>query len=68
MTYPQHKKATALLTGAVIDTEFGENVRVKVAVKAENDGNNSLITGLKELFNNDVKIESAGRGLFQFRK
>ena len=67
MTYPQHKKATTLLTGAVIDTEFGEAVRVKVAVKAENDGNNSLITGLKELFNNDVKIESAGKGLFEFK-
>lgn len=67
LSYPQYKKATALLSGALVNTVFGENVKVKIALKREENGENSTIKEISELFNNDIEIQSDGKGLFEFK-
>ena len=66
LTYPKYKKAAVLLSGKIVNVDFGEDVTVKLAIKAEENGKEWILTAVSELFNDDVKVEFDGTGLYEF--
>lgn len=71
LTYAQYKKVATLIEKYTVDTEFGGEVKVKIAVKSEEYGNggggNKFISELSDVLGRDVKIESAGTGFHAFK-
>lgn len=67
LTYGQYKKISNLLSGIVVSTEYGGEVKVTVAVKTENGENVSFISKISEILGNEYDIISDGKGLFEFK-
>ena len=64
LSYGGYEKISSALTGAVVSTEYGESVKVKIAVKPS--GGQNLIAKISELLGSEVKIVSEGKGYFAF--
>ena len=64
LNYGGYEKISSALIGAVVSTEYGESVKVKIAVKPS--GGQNLIAKISELLGSEVKIVSEGKGYFAF--
>ena len=66
LSYAGYEKIAALISGGVVSTEFGEGVKVKIAVKPTADGEKSLIDKISDTLGSDVKIAFEEKGYFAF--
>ncbi len=68
LSYAQYKKVAQTISKYTVETEFGGEVKVKIAVKTEDEsGNgNKFVSELSEVLGRDAKIESAGTGFYAF--
>ena len=66
LNYGGYEKVASMLSGAVVSTEFGEGVKVKIAVKPLKGGEKSLITKISDSLCGEVKIAADGTGYFAF--
>ena len=66
LSYAGYEKIAALISNGVVSTEFGESVKVKIAVKPTVDGEKSLIDKISDTLGNDVKITFEEKGYFAF--
>ena len=65
LSYAHYKKILPILEGAVVSTEFGEGVKIKIAVKAGDE--NTLFTKMSENLGFSLDAEKVGGGFFEFK-
>lgn len=71
LTYPQHKKIASLISDITVNTEFGSEVTVKIAVRTEcesGEGKQGLIAEILNILGQNIKIKSDGTGYYAFRE
>ena len=66
LSYAGYEKIAALISEGVVSTEFGEGVKVKIAVRPTADGEKSLIDKISDTLGSDVKITFEEKGYFAF--
>lgn len=66
LSYAGYEKIAALISGGVVSTEFGEGVKVKIAVKPTAGGEKSLIDKISDLLGGDAEITFDEKGYFAF--
>lgn len=66
LSYAGYEKIAALISDGVVFTEFGEGVKVKIAVRPTADGEKSIIDKISDTLGSDVKITFEEKGYFAF--
>ena len=65
LTYAQYKKILPIMGGAVVFTEYGEGVKIKIAAKkGEKD---AIFTKISETLGTNSSAEYGGEGYFEFK-
>ena len=66
LSYAGYEKIAAIINGLTVSTEFGEGVKVKIAIKPTSGGEKSVINKISDLLGNDLTVTFDGSGYFSF--
>ena len=66
LTYSGYKKIEPVIGGGIVSTEFGEVVKVKIAINPTISGETCKVKKISDILGKDVQISDDGKGFFAF--
>lgn len=65
ITYAQYKKVSALIAEIIVNVEYDEDVKVKIAIKK--GGKDSLFNKISEILGVEIPVVFKSEGFFEFK-